>query len=170
MEAVLICLLVFCVWKTYEMIYYHSKKFIRLKQRIQKYVVDCNELNMHIQNLKNVHIGANQLDYGKSSYTDMSKWNYKRPMLKKAKHSYNIYNCSRTVCDNSRKQPFKYICKYFNIEKNEESLSKVEEYTNRYQYDAFGAIREQQEGFTNGLWCHKLLLPKDGERQLRQLK
>lgn len=132
MRIIVICFVIFCVYKIYEMLYYNSGKFNILKQRIVKYVSDCNELNIHIQELKKVHIGTNQLDYGNSNYSDYSKWNYKRPKLKESVHSYNVYNCSRTVCDNSRKQPFKYICKYFNIEKNEETLSEVETVLNNF--------------------------------------
>ena len=115
MEFITILIILFIVWKIYEIVYFKSQKFISLKNQIEKFVTNCNELNEHINSLKNTYVGVNQLDYGKASYSDKSKWNYKRPELNKQKYAPNIYNCSRTVCDNARKQPFKYICKYFDV-------------------------------------------------------
>ena len=122
----LIILLIFIIWKIYEVVYYTGNDFLNIKNQVQNYVQDCNELNDHIDELRSTYIGINQLDYGKSVYYDNSNYNYKRPELKKQKYAPNIYNCSRTVCDNARKQPFKYICKYFDIKPNEENLSKFE--------------------------------------------
>lgn len=124
---------VFVIWKIYEFSYYKSEKFLHIKKQVQKYVQDCNDLNEHIENLKNTHLGIDQLDYGVSTYYDNSTWNYKRPELKKQKYAPYIYNCSRVVCDNARKQPFKYICKYFNIKPNEENLSKIENMLNSFE-------------------------------------
>ncbi len=133
--GILLLILVFLwiCWKVYECSYYRSDKFIALKNRTQKYVNDCNDLNHHIENLKNTHLGTNQLDYGNSSYHDNSSWNYKRPELKRQKKAINVYNCSRSVCDNARKQPFKYICKYFNLKPCEETLNNVETVLNNFE-------------------------------------
>ena len=35
-------------WKIYESFYYKSAKFIEIKERINTYITDCNELNEHI--------------------------------------------------------------------------------------------------------------------------
>ena len=110
MEFFIILFIIFVVWKIYETFYYKSNDFLTIKNHIQSYVNNCNDLNRHIEDLKDTYIGINQLDYGKATYQDNSQWNYKRPELKKQKYASNIYNCSRTVCDNARKQPFKYIC------------------------------------------------------------
>lgn len=126
-------IILFIAWKIYEIFYYKSKKFINMKHKIQKYIVECNQLNRHIEELKNTYIGINQLDFGKSSYQDVSRYNYRRPELKKQRQSNNVYNCSRTVCDNARKQPFKYLCKYFNIKPSEENLEKFEKILNNFE-------------------------------------
>lgn len=140
MEFITILIILFIVWKIYEIVYFKSQKFISLKNQIEKFVTNCNELNEHINSLKNTYVGVNQLDYGKASYSDKSKWNYKRPELNKQKYAPNIYNCSRTVCDNARKQPFKYICKYFDVKQTEESLEKFEEVLNNYEAAEQGKV------------------------------
>ncbi len=129
----LLCLCIFIAWLVYRFIYYRSKSFIELKNKIEKYTVDCNELNEHIEELKRTHIGIDKLDYGTSSYHDTSKYNYKRPELKKQVFAANVHNCTRNVCDSARKQPFKYICKYFNIKSTEENLSQFENMLNNFE-------------------------------------
>ena len=54
----------------------------------------------------------------------------------------NIYNCSRQVCANARNQPFKYICKYFKISCNEDSLAFHEDLVNR-----FSAIEQGKKSY-----------------------
>lgn len=44
------------------------------------------------------------------------------------------------MCRNAQKQPFKYICKYFNIEKNEKNLEYFEELLNN-----FSAVEDGKE-------------------------
>ena len=149
----LIILLIFIIWKIYEVVYYTGNDFLNIKNQVQNYVQDCNELNDHIDELRSTYIGINQLDYGKSVYYDNSNYNYKRPELKKQKYAPNIYNCSRTVCDNARKQPFKYICKYFDIKPNEENLSKFENTLNNFEAAEQGKVllNEKKKGIVDGI-------------------
>lgn len=142
MEAIII---VFLLWKIYEFYFFNSSRFLEIKNSVIDYIADCNELNFHIEKLKRTYIGINQLDYGQSNYYDNSFYKYKRPELKKQKYAPYIYNCSRTVCDNARKQPFKYICKYFNIKPNEETLSKFENILNNFESAEEGKIRLKSE-------------------------
>lgn len=121
------------LFKIYEAVYYGSDKFKALKERMESYVADCNALNSHIEELKRAHFGFDQKSYGHSDYKDASKWNYKRPELKNQAYASNVYNCSRSVCDNSRKQPLKYVCKYFDIKENEESLEMFEGTLNDFE-------------------------------------
>lgn len=153
MEFITILIILFIVWKIYEIVYFKSQKFISLKNQIEKFVTNCNELNEHINSLKNTYVGVDQLDYGKASYSDKSKWNYKRPELNKQKYAPNIYNCSRTVCDNARKQPFKYICKYFDVKQTEESLEKFEEVLNNYEAAEQGKVvlKAEKEKILDGI-------------------
>lgn len=146
MKVILIIILtLFALWIIYENLYYKSKKFKEMKNKIYVHINNCNELNHHIEELKTSSIITNQRDYGRAYYYDTSKWNYKRWELKKIRNSPYIYNCSRTVCDNARRQPFKYICKYFNIKATEESLEKVEKMLNDFEAVEQGKIVLKQE-------------------------
>lgn len=145
--------MVFLAWKLYEFNYFKSESFINMKNRIQQFIVNCNELNSHIEDLKNTYIGVDQLDYGRSEYRDTSRYKYRRNELKKQKYAPNVYNCSRSVCDNARKQPFKYICKYFNIGTNEESLVKFEKVLNNFEAAEQGKIllKREKESILNNI-------------------
>lgn len=116
----------------FEYIYFRSKKFLGIKESIQEYTNGCNELNAHIEDLKNAYVDVKQTDYGHADYVDQSVYNFRRPELKKMRETPNIYNCSITVCKNAQQQPFKYLCKYFNIKPNEETLANFENVLNSF--------------------------------------
>lgn len=137
--------IVFAIWKIYELYYYKSSKFIEIKQRITTYIDDCNALNKHIEDLKYTDLISCRQDYGIASYRDSSKWNYERKHLKGQQYAPNIHNCSRTVCDNARKKPFEYICKYFGIKATEETLSMFENILNNFEAAEEGKIHPQEE-------------------------
>ena len=57
---------IFAILKVYETFYFTSGKFESIKERIQSYINDCNDLNRHIEDLKkkwglhkNVHLLMN---------------------------------------------------------------------------------------------------------------
>ena len=136
---------IFIAWKIYEAHYYKSPEFAEIKQRIDAYIKDCNELNEHIESLKDTSLISNKTDYGEASYQDSSKWNYKRKYLKDKKDTTNIHQCSRSVCDNARKKPFDYICKYFGIKADEETLSNFEAILNNFEAAEEGKQHLQAE-------------------------
>lgn len=117
----------------YETIFFHSRKFKDARDSVSKHISDCNNLNQHIENLKDTVLVSNRTNYGTATYTDNSKRNMRRPELKKRKNEPHIHNCSRTVCDNASKEPFKYICKYFGIEVNEDTLHEFEAILNNFE-------------------------------------
>lgn len=135
----------FVIWKIYELCYYKSSAFAEIKQRISSYINDCNELNERIESLKDTTLISNKADYGEASYQDSSNWNYKRKYLKDEKNAPNIHHCSRTVCDNARKKPFEYVCKYFGIKANEETLSNFETILNNFEAAEEGKQHLQTE-------------------------
>lgn len=120
-------------FRKFEAKYYISEEFLELKQSVCAYIENCNDLNQHILELKDVHIGFDKTDYGKADYYDSSNYKYSRPEYEKHSYMDNIYNCSRTVCDNARMQPFKYVCKYFDIKPTEENLSRFEMFLNNHE-------------------------------------
>ena len=138
----------FCVcflWGIYQFCYFNSKKFSKIKERINAYTNDCNELNRHIEHLKDTALISNKTDYGVASYHDSSNWNYKRKYLKDQKYAPNIHQCSRTVCNNAKQKPFEYICKYFGIKATEETLSKFETVLNNFEAAEEGKKNLQAE-------------------------
>lgn len=140
-------------FRKFEEKYYKSEEFFYLKNSVAKYIQNCNELNEHVLKLKNVHLGINQLDYGIAHYSDMSYYNYSRPEYNKHSYADNIYNCSRNVCDNARLQPFKYVCKYFNIDMNEENLSDFENLLNNYEAatNGFDILKDEKNRILQGI-------------------
>lgn len=116
----------------YEYKYYKSEEFSKIKEKIQNYINECNDMNDHIEDLKNTYAEFKQTDYGTATNIDYSNYNYKRKELKKYVNSKYVYNCSITVCRNAQQQPFKYLCKYFNIKTDEESLNQFEEVLNNF--------------------------------------
>nr|DAS66081.1 MAG TPA: HNHc [Caudoviricetes sp.] len=143
------CLLLLAVpfvgWKIYESWYYKSSSFLSVKCRIESYIQDCNDLNQHIESLKDTYLVSNRTDYGDAAYHDSSKWNYKRAHLQNQKYAPNVYNCSRTVCDNARKRPFEYVCKYFGVKPTEESLEEFENILNNFNAVEEGKTSIQAE-------------------------
>ncbi len=116
----------------YSGIYFRNPKFQDIKTSITEFICDCNELNQHINELRNSYINYKKIDYGEAQFQNISRYKYKKNGINNAKYAPNIYDCTKTVCDNARKQPFKYVCKYFNIKSDEETLSKFEEILNNF--------------------------------------
>lgn len=132
-------------WNIFENFYYKSKKFISLKDSIKENTTKCNDLNYHIEELKNSYINIKSIDYGQANYVDHSNFNYKRSKLKSLQYAKNVCNCSLTICKGAQEQPFKYICKYFDIAINEETLSNFENVLNNFSAAEQGKVLLKQE-------------------------
>ncbi|MBC2857124.1 HNH endonuclease [Cetobacterium sp. 2A] len=133
------------IYQIYIILYFDSDKFKNIKDSIKKYTENCNELNHHIQELKCSHINIKSYDYGESYIEDNSKYNFKRKeWTKDIKNTYT-HHCSATVCKNASNQPFKYLCKYFDVKVNEESLSNFENILNEFAAVEQGKILLQKK-------------------------
>jgi len=137
--------LVYAGYLIYEMMYFRGQKFQEIKRKIRSHIQDCNDLNDHIEELKGASLIVNRTDYGRAEYHDGSRWNVKRDALKKRKYKPYIYDCSRTVCDNARKQPFKYVCKYFGVKADEATLEKFEAALNDFSAAEDGKVALKKE-------------------------
>lgn len=139
--------------------YFKSKKFIAIKESIQKNAKDCNELNEHIKDLKKAYINFHPSDYGTATYNDTSIFKFKRSKLKKVSTSTNVYNCSLQVCKNAEQQPFKYICKYFNIPINEKTLEQFEEILNDFSSaeDGKNILKEKEKSIIDNIKIPKII-------------
>ncbi len=136
-SAVLICNL---AYEIYVNIYFKSKRFRRAKDSIAHYTNNCNELNDHIESLKSTFVEITAPDYGESTLQDTSNFKMQRLNWRQQATSNCVYNCSASICKNAHDQPFKYICKYFNIKSNEDSLSAFEKVLNNFSAAEQGKV------------------------------
>lgn len=140
MELILILLFLAIIWPVYELCYYASDEFKKLKIELHDYTINCNALNEHIEELKETYANIKKTDYGNAVLNDNSRYDFKRSKQVNAKKSEYIHECSASVCKNAETQPFKYLCKYFNIKENEESLSNLENVLNDFSAAEEGKI------------------------------
>lgn len=119
-------------YQIYAYVYFNSIKFKSIKESIKKHTDNSNELNHHIQELKCSYINVKSYDYGSSSLQDTSRYNFKRREWSSELKSNKVHNCTAAVCKNASAQPFKYLCKYFDIKTDEEALSNFENALNDF--------------------------------------
>ena len=111
--------------------YFRSEEFAKIKDKISKNTADVNELNHHIEELKNAATVNGQVNQGHSELTS-GGYNFRRPGWNLLTEKNNVHQCGLQVVKNSKEQPFKYICKYFDMKPTEETLNTVEEVFNNY--------------------------------------
>lgn len=124
--------LVFAAYRIYAAMYLNGEKFSAIKNGIAKYTKNCNDLNEHIEDLKSSYADVGSVDYGDSQLHDLSNYNMKRRRWKDEERGNRTHSCSAAVCKNANNQPFKYLCKYFDIKTNEETLALFESVVNNF--------------------------------------
>tara|TARA_R110002124_G_scaffold248646_1_gene413762 strand:+ start:947 stop:1975 length:1029 start_codon:yes stop_codon:yes gene_type:complete len=132
MTIALSCLAILCAYRIFSGIYFRSNKFIHLKESLSAHTNNCNELNHYIEELKGSYTNIESYNYGTAELADNSVYSFKRKEWNKAVQSKQIHHCSATVCKNASSQPIKYLCKYFDINIDELSLSKFEKIYNDF--------------------------------------
>ena len=140
-----VCFDIIIVYQIYSFFYFRSERFLKIKDGIQKHIKNCNELNHHIEELKSSYVSVKSYDYGESSIEDSSNYNFKRKKWKEISKNNQVHNCSSTVCKNASDQPFKYLCKYFDIKINEDTLSSFESVLNDFSAAEQGKTLLQNE-------------------------
>lgn len=114
-------------------IYYNSQSFLKIKESILNYTKECNELNKHIEELKKSY--SNTYSYeslGQATYSNTSNYNYKKKFLNNIQNSNHVVDCSLAVSRSAQREPFKYLCKYFDISQNEDTLNYFEKILNDF--------------------------------------
>lgn len=169
----LILLILLLALLIYSHFFFNGKKFRSIRDSIQSYIEDCNALTQHIKALRSSYVNMRKTDYGEASFQNISRFNYKKKGIISAKYAPNIYDCSKTVCDNARKQPFKYICKYFNVKTDEETLEEFESILNDFSAAEEGKIMLSKvrnsimDRISNDIpWGIKKLFPNKLEKEL----
>ena len=112
--------------------YFKSEKFIAIKDRVMQHIDECNELNEHIEHLKLSYTYAESLDYGEGQLSDTSSYNMKRRQWATELKNRWTHQCSAAIVKNANNQPYKYLCKYFNISPDETTLEQFEEVLNDF--------------------------------------
>jgi predicted transcriptional regulator YheO len=139
-EFIIVVVAILIAHQIYLFAYFGGKKFLSIKHRIEKFTSDCNALNEHIEELKSSYLGVASRDYGAARLSDASSYKMKRRKWAEETRNHRTHNCSSTVVKNASNQPFKYLCKYFNIDQTEESLSKFEEVLNDFSAAEQGKV------------------------------
>lgn len=139
-DTILIAAAVLVSYQIYLFAYFRGEKFLSTKCRIEKHANDCNALNEHIEKLKSSYLGVASTDYGAAHLSDASNYNMRRRKWAEEARNHRTHNCSSAVVKNASNQPFKYFCKYFNIDTTEESLSKFEAVLNDFSAAEQGKV------------------------------
>lgn len=118
----------------YEKRYYQSDDFQKLKSGSSKRIDEFNSMYDYVLELKHksekTFQSKTQLNIG--TYRDGSKYSFSRRNYALVNHRNNIYNCSLQVCRNAQNKPFDYVCKYFNINADEQTITVFENMLNNY--------------------------------------
>lgn len=132
-------------WEAYTFWYFNNERFLTLKRGIEHHAADCNNLNSHIEELKRTQLEINSYDYGIGDRYDTSQYKFRRNEWAKSKRDGKVHNCSASVCKAANDQPFKYLCKYFDIDTTEATLSRLESALNNYVAAHQGKVLLQKE-------------------------
>lgn len=145
MVGAIIFIAFFVGYAIYDTMYFTSERFMELKHKVSDRVQDCIELNQYIEELRRTYINLNTLEREYSIYTDSSQARERKKEIEIQENQTYVYHCSRTVYNNAEQQPFKYICKYFDIKENEENLKRFEYILNNFAAAENGEVLLQKE-------------------------
>jgi len=144
MNIILLLALVYLSYQIYCYVYFKSNKFLLIKESIKVHTKNCNDLNQHIKELKNSYDDFKSYDCVEGKLEDESNFNFKRKKWNNIPNN-RVHNCSSSICKNAKDQPFKYLCKYFNIKINEETLINFENTLNNFAAAEQGKILLKNE-------------------------
>lgn len=142
---IILVTLVKAVYEIILSVYFKGEKFHAIKSSINQHAKNCNDLNDHIEKLKSTYSDIKSFDYGVGYLQDDSHYNMKRKKWGEEAKNNRTYNCSASVCKNANNQPFKYLCKYFDIKSNEETLTVFEEVLNNFAAAEQGKVLLKNE-------------------------
>lgn len=127
----------FYSWREYRYLvledrFFNGEEFASMKEMVQSYVKDFNDLNDYIKSLNEYVPKKNYKNLGYAVSSNQNKWNFRQAHLSKFSASLQVHNCSLTVLRNAQRSPFKYFCKYFDVPETEETIEEFEEMLNRF--------------------------------------
>gem|GEM_PF-157354 len=133
--AILVLLALFIRNVLYPMLidsYFKGEKFLAVKARVEQHISECNDLNAHIEHLKLSYSYAESFDYGEGQLSDTSRYKMQRRQWATASNNRWTHQCSASIVKSAHDQPYKYLCKYFNISPDESTLEQFEEVLNNF--------------------------------------
>jgi hypothetical protein len=136
-------------YQVYAYMYFASDEFRAIKRRVKSYAEECNALNGHLRGFKTRESKIRTVDTGSAQLTDSSEYNYQRNNWSKSTNSQLVHECSASVCKSAKSEPFKYLCKYFNIKPDEARLGEFEEMLNDFAAADQGKLlltKQKQQG------------------------
>lgn len=145
MKFLLLVIGIYLIYQIYCKYYFNSEQFKKIKDSIKNHTENCNELNRHIEELKSSYVNIKSYDYGEGNMKDKSNYNFVRKEWGKILKNNRVHNCSASVCKNANDQPFKYLCKYFDIKIDEDTLSNFESVLNNFAAAEQGKVLLQRE-------------------------
>ena len=119
-------------YQLYAAIYFRGRKYSSIKESIQKYILDCNQLNDHVESLKQSYLNVRSVDYGEGHLYDTSDYKMKRKSWSEKAQNRWTHHCTAAVLKNASDQPFRYLCKYFDIKLDEHTLTSFEQVLNDF--------------------------------------
>lgn len=132
MEILFFAVFVYFSYLIYVDSYFKGKKFKDIKLRVQQHIDSCNDLNAHIKELRNIYSDIKSYDHGNGDLSDSSNYKFKRKYWGDNIKHRQTHNCSASVCKNASDQPFKYLCKYFDVKVSDEILCNTEFLLNNF--------------------------------------
>jgi hypothetical protein len=163
----------FILFIIYSEFYFRSKSFLQVKSKIINHTKNANDLNRYIEHLKSSWVNIESKNYGLSNLSDKSAYNFRRKDWSKLAQNNKTHHCSLSVCKNASNQPIKYLCKYFNIEKNESTLFKFEKVLHDFTSVEEGKIllNKEKEKIINNIsyLIPSLIKAFNGKKLIRKL-
>ena len=147
--VLLLVVLVLIGYRFYAYMYFTSDEFRAIKRRVKCYAEECNALNGHLRGFKTRESKIRTVDTGSAQLTDNSEYSYKRNNWSKSSNSQLVHECSASVCKSAKNEPFKYLCKYFDIKPDEARLAEFEEMLNDFAAADQGKLllaKQKQQG------------------------
>ena len=147
--VLLLVVLVLIGYRFYAYMYFTSDEFRAIKRRVKCYAEECNALNGHLRGFKTRESKIRTVDTGSAQLTDNSEYSYKRNNWSKSSNSQLVHECSASVCQSAKNEPFKYLCKYFDIKPDEARLAEFEEMLNDFAAADQGKLllaKQKQQG------------------------
>lgn len=110
--------------------YFNSEGFLSHKKSVEETIKEYNEISDYVKTLPNnnsfITSSKNNKHSHLATYENTSNYQYEREKYKNNFSKSNVYSTSLQVVRKASDEPIKYLCKYFGISINEESLSQLE--------------------------------------------